>query len=207
MRGAFVVQLGPETRPTEGQFEGWVEEVDSGTELRFRSGEELLKFLGQRFELVLASADKAQAGNRSEQVPPRKKSARKKSGYAMNITRILPLRAFLVITLLILFASLTYGPERRPLAVHIVRNVAWNDFISQINFLPDDSPQDSFDKELLVVQKFLKAHETEVRVGVYDLEVFRAIDQARARLQKADRDLETLRKELSYKEAQAKLRR
>ena len=36
MRGAFVVQLGPETRPTEGQFEGWVEEVDSGTELRYR---------------------------------------------------------------------------------------------------------------------------------------------------------------------------
>jgi hypothetical protein len=80
MRGAFVVQLGPETRPTEGQFEGWVEEVDSCTVLRFRSSDELLKFLGQRFELVLASADKAQAGNRSEQVPPRKKSARKKSG-------------------------------------------------------------------------------------------------------------------------------
>ena|SRR6267154_1348270 len=122
----------------------------------------------------------------------------------MNITRILPLRAFLLITLLIL---LTYGTEGRPPAVHIVRNVAWNDFISQINFLPDDSPQDSFDKELLVVQKFLKAYETEVRVGVYDLEVFTAIDQARARLQKADGDLETLRKELSYKEAQAKLGR
>ena len=119
----------------------------------------------------------------------------------MNITRILPLRAFLLITLLILFSCLTYGTEGRPPVVHIVRNVAWNDFISQINFLPDDSPQDSFDKELLVVQKFLKAHETEVRVGVYGLEVFRAIDQARARLQKADRDLETLRKELSYKEA------
>jgi len=80
MRGAFVVQLGPETRPTEGRFEGWVQEVDSYTELRFRSSEELLKFLGQRFELVLASADKAQAGNRGEQVPPRKKSARKKRG-------------------------------------------------------------------------------------------------------------------------------
>ena len=80
MRGAFVVQLGPETRPTEGRFEGWVQEVDSCTELRFRSGEELLKFLGQRFELVLASADKVQVGNRSEQVRPRKKSARKKSG-------------------------------------------------------------------------------------------------------------------------------
>jgi len=69
----------------------------------------------------------------------------------MNITRILPLRAFLLISLLILFACLTYGTEGRPPAVHIVRNVAWNDFISQINFLPDDSPQDSFDKELLVV--------------------------------------------------------
>src|SRR5258708_35151992 len=80
MRGAFVVQLGPETRPTEGQFEGWVEEVDSGTELRFRSSDELLKFLGARFDLIMASANKDRAGNKSEQVPPRKKSARKKSG-------------------------------------------------------------------------------------------------------------------------------
>jgi hypothetical protein len=125
----------------------------------------------------------------------------------MNITRILLLRAFLLITLLILFVCLTYGTEGRPSVVHIVRNVAWNDFISQINFLPDDSPKDSFDKELLVVQKFLKAHETEVRVRVYDLEVFKAIDQARARLQKADKDLETLRNELSYKEEQARLGR
>jgi len=71
----------------------------------------------------------------------------------MNITRILPLRAFLVITLLILFACLTMEQRSSP-CVHIVRNVAWNDFISQINFLPDDSPQDSFDKELLVVRSF-----------------------------------------------------
>ncbi len=75
MRGAFVVQLGPETRPTEGQFEGWVEEVDSGTELRFRSSDELLKFLGARFDLVLASANKDRAGNKSEQVPCKKKSS------------------------------------------------------------------------------------------------------------------------------------
>src|SRR6266850_2349950 len=97
MRGAFVVQLGPETKPAEGRFEGLVQEVDSCTELRFRSSEELLKFL--------------------------------------------------------------------------------------------------------------KAHETEGRVGIYDLEVFRAIDQARARLQKADKDLETLRNELSFKEEQANLGR
>src|SRR5260370_27531194 len=67
MRGALVVQLGPETRPTEGQFEGWVEEVDSCTEIRFRSSEELLKFMGQRFDLVAASADESRMASTSKQ--------------------------------------------------------------------------------------------------------------------------------------------
>ena len=66
MRGAFVVQLGPETKPAEGRFEGWLEEVDSSTELRFRSIEDLLKFPRQRFELVMTSTDKAQAAGKSE---------------------------------------------------------------------------------------------------------------------------------------------
>jgi|GEM_PF-1457712 hypothetical protein len=80
MRGAFVVQLGPETKPAECRFEGWVQEVDSCTELRFRSSEELLKFLGARFDLVLASANKGRADNKSEQVPCRKKGSRKERG-------------------------------------------------------------------------------------------------------------------------------
>ena len=37
----------------------------------------------------------------------------------------------------------------------------------------------------------------------YDITVFKAIDQARARLQKADKDLETIKNELSYKEYQS----
>ena len=73
MRGAFVVQLGPETKPVEGRFEGWVEEVDSSTEVRFRSIEDLPKFPRQRFELVMTSTDKAQAAGKSEQLPSRKK--------------------------------------------------------------------------------------------------------------------------------------
>jgi len=60
---------------------------------------------------------------------------------------------------------------------------------------------------MLVIQKFLKAHEMETRLDMYDLEVFKAVDRARARPQKADKDLETLRNELSYKEEQAKLGR
>ena len=80
MRGAFVVQLGPETKPKDGRFEGWVQEVDSCTELRFRSGEELLKFLGQRFELAIASAEKARADQKCEQSRVSKKSSRRKRG-------------------------------------------------------------------------------------------------------------------------------
>src|SRR5882762_2847586 len=59
----------------------------------------------------------------------------------MNIIRILLLRAFVLVILISSFVYLTYGKEG-PSVVHIMRNVAWNDFITQIKFLPDDSPQD-----------------------------------------------------------------
>jgi hypothetical protein len=39
--------------PASGQFEGRVEEVDTGNELRFRSREELLRFLEQCFDEAL----------------------------------------------------------------------------------------------------------------------------------------------------------
>jgi hypothetical protein len=99
-----------------------------------------------------------------------------------------------------------YGQERGH-SVAIARNVAWNDLVTQIKDLPDDPPQESFFKEIFVIQKFLSEHATEVSVTDYDLAVFRAIDQVRARLQKADKDLETIKKELSYKEQQAKIGR
>ena len=51
MRWAFVVQLGGRTDPVRQQLEGSVEEVDTGTELRFRSTQELLAFLCRQFEL------------------------------------------------------------------------------------------------------------------------------------------------------------
>jgi len=116
------------------------------------------------------------------------------------------LYAFLLLTLAGSYASRANGKGDR-FGVPIARNVAWNDFVSQIRYLPDDSPEDSLCKEALTIQKFLKVHETETKVGIYDLEVLRAIDQARVRLQRADKDLETLRNELSYKEEQARLGR
>jgi len=124
----------------------------------------------------------------------------------MYVLRTQLFRAIVVVMLISSCIYLAYGKESPP-SVYIVRNVAWNDFIAQIASVPYESPQDSLGKEMLIIQKFLKSHEAEVRVGIYDVEVFRAIDQARARLEKADSDLETLRNELSYKEEQAKLGR
>jgi len=50
MRGAFVVRLGRGSDSARGEFEGSVEEVDTGKRLKFRSAEELCKFLGLSFE-------------------------------------------------------------------------------------------------------------------------------------------------------------
>lgn len=76
MRGAFVVQLGPDSNPADGHFEGWVEEVDSCTELRFHSTEELLKFMCLRFDLVKGFGGKTPACEASGN-PPRKSPAQK----------------------------------------------------------------------------------------------------------------------------------
>lgn len=122
----------------------------------------------------------------------------------MGIERTLLFLGLSLVTLISSFACLIYGKEGSSV-IPIARNLAWNDFATQIRFLPKDAPQDSFDKEMLVIQRFLKEHETETNVGVYDLAVFRAIDQVRARLHKADKDLETLRNELSYREAQVQM--
>jgi hypothetical protein len=50
MRQAYVVKLGSETNSAEREFAGWVEEVDTGRELRFTSTEALLTFLAECFE-------------------------------------------------------------------------------------------------------------------------------------------------------------
>jgi hypothetical protein len=51
-RSAFVLRLGPDTQPTRQHYEGWIEEVDTARELRFRTTEELLSFLGRCVELT-----------------------------------------------------------------------------------------------------------------------------------------------------------
>jgi len=66
MKLAFVLRLGDESRPSEGRLEGWIQEVDTWVERRFRSTEELLSFLGQRFDLVKSSAEKDGPDRRSK---------------------------------------------------------------------------------------------------------------------------------------------
>ena len=45
MKRAFVIRLSPEAIPAKGKFQGHIEEVDTGRELRFRSLEEFLAFV------------------------------------------------------------------------------------------------------------------------------------------------------------------
>ena len=124
----------------------------------------------------------------------------------MKTIRFWIFHTFLLITFLTTHLYFLYGQERQP-GVPIVRNAAWNDLVRQIDISIDDSPRETLGKEILLIQKFLKEHQSEVSVGIYDIAVFKAIEQVRARLQQADKDLETIRNELSYKEYQAEGRR
>ena len=45
MRRAFVLKVAPDSDFVAGTVEGWVEDVDSGRELKFRSVPQLLEFL------------------------------------------------------------------------------------------------------------------------------------------------------------------
>ena len=121
----------------------------------------------------------------------------------MKTVRFLVFRALLLVTFITAYVYFLFGQERQQ-SVSIVRNAAWNDLVRQMDPLTDDSPQETWGKEIVLIQKFLREHQFEVSIGIYDIAVFRAIDQARARLQKADKDLETIKNELSYKENQAR---
>jgi hypothetical protein len=61
MRFAFVLRLGIDSRPDQGHLEGCVEEVDTCTEIRFHSTEDLLKFLSERFDLAVGTTGKTTA--------------------------------------------------------------------------------------------------------------------------------------------------
>ena len=73
MRFAFVLRLGIDCRPADGFFEGWIEEVDSYKELRFRSTEELLKFLGDRFDLSTTPDKRGQPNGTNQSAPQKTK--------------------------------------------------------------------------------------------------------------------------------------
>jgi len=56
MRGAFVVQLRKASQSMAGQIVGSVEEVDSGKQSQFRSENELIGFLRERFTEMESSS-------------------------------------------------------------------------------------------------------------------------------------------------------
>lgn len=121
----------------------------------------------------------------------------------MKSVRFLVFRVFLLIAFLTTYLYFLYGQAREQ-GVPIARNAAWNDLVRQMDPSIDDSPHETLGKEIVLIQKFLKEHQSEASVGIYDIAVFKAIDRVRARLQKADKDLETIKNELSCKEYEAR---
>ena len=121
----------------------------------------------------------------------------------MKAVRFLFFRVLLLITFITTYLCFLYGQEREHL-VPIVRNAAWNDLVHQIDPSVDDSEHETLGTEVTLIEKFLREHQREVNVNVYDIAVLKAIDQVRARLQQADKDLETIKKELSYREYEAR---
>ena len=124
----------------------------------------------------------------------------------MKTIRFVVFRGFLLIAFLTAYLYFSHGQEREHTAP-IVRNAAWDDFVRQIDSSVDNSARQTLGTEIVLIQKFLREHQFETSVGVYDISVFKAIDQVRVRLQQADKDLETIRNALSYKEYQANDRR
>jgi hypothetical protein len=45
MKGAFVLQIATDSDAARREFAGHIEEIDTGTELKFRSTDQLLEFL------------------------------------------------------------------------------------------------------------------------------------------------------------------
>jgi len=83
MRLAFVIRLGNDTRPAERRFEGWVQEVDTCCEVRFRSTEELLNFLGERFEQLMIPDSEAPLGEAGSDQKESRAGKRKRGSRGM----------------------------------------------------------------------------------------------------------------------------
>jgi hypothetical protein len=66
MRGAFVVQLRKASQSTASQIEGSVEEVDTGKQSHFRSENELIGFLRERFAEIQSSSRKEGTNERND---------------------------------------------------------------------------------------------------------------------------------------------
>ena len=65
MRGAFVVRLSTGRQVTE-EFEGSVEEVDTGKEIHFRSEPELIRFLRERIAQIRGISSKEKRNERTD---------------------------------------------------------------------------------------------------------------------------------------------
>lgn len=98
---------------------------------------------------------------------------------------------FCLIVMVFLYLRVLY-PQTPSHVVPVKRNIAWNSLYKEVL---------NTDKNLQTLFKFLREHEHEERIkDTFDVETILAIDQAVQSLKKQERDLQTIRKEIEYKE-------
>ena len=111
----------------------------------------------------------------------------------VRVRTLLPVHCVLMICGLVGICSVPTEPQEKKVAmdVPIPRNAAWNDFQQQCI---------AAHANILIVHEFLAEHRSEVRVNIYDVPTFRALDNAEAELKAAETDLRKIHDELSYRE-------
>jgi len=66
MRGAFVLRLGTAHQVKGDHIEGWIEEVDTGKEIHFRTEIELIGFLQERVAEIRGISRKEKPDERND---------------------------------------------------------------------------------------------------------------------------------------------
>ena len=97
-----------------------------------------------------------------------------------------------LLSLLFLHPRRTASQETHP-PLPIPRNAAWNDFQRQVI---------AAHTNLETVRLYLTQHQTEVRLDEYDVPTLRALQDSRDELRQAEKDLQVIQDELSYKESE-----
>ena len=107
-----------------------------------------------------------------------------------------PESSFLIViaSAILLCGAAWAGQTQEQQVIPIPRNFAFNHMVTSLIRAHD---------HISILHRFMKSHEHQVKLAVYDIETFRALDSAEQELQEAANDLRAIREQLEWKEQSA----